>query len=184
MARERGAHATGDGASTVIASDSEATQTEPQLETPSLGRVALLAMTETRSQFSSGGTRSSADSRKLSGRERKCERGYSHCRLRHGRRDAGGGTCADGRSHSHPRARRTIAGYLGNAGCSRDLSARRVPPRRDLDRRRRRGLQSRELLLRRRQLEVLWRRTIPLSRAGFSPHRSRRGNDPGLAVRL
>ena len=46
MARERGAHATGDGASTVIASDSEATQTKPQLETPSLGRVALLAMTE------------------------------------------------------------------------------------------------------------------------------------------
>ena len=46
MARERGAYATGDGASTVIASDSEATQTEPQLETPSLGRVALLAMTE------------------------------------------------------------------------------------------------------------------------------------------
>ena len=46
MARERGAHATGDGASTVIASDSEATQTEPQLVTPSLGRVALLAMTE------------------------------------------------------------------------------------------------------------------------------------------
>ena len=33
MARERGACATGDGASTVIASDSEATQTEPQLET-------------------------------------------------------------------------------------------------------------------------------------------------------
>ena len=47
MARERGAHATGDGATTVSASDSEATQTEPQLETPSLGRVALLAMTET-----------------------------------------------------------------------------------------------------------------------------------------
>jgi hypothetical protein len=31
---------------TVIASDSEATQTKPQLETHSLGRFALLAMTE------------------------------------------------------------------------------------------------------------------------------------------
>jgi hypothetical protein len=46
MARERGAHATGDRASTFIASDSEATQTNPQLETSGLGRVALLAMTE------------------------------------------------------------------------------------------------------------------------------------------
>ena len=32
----------------VIASDSEAIQTEPQLETPSLGRLALLAMTDGR----------------------------------------------------------------------------------------------------------------------------------------
>jgi hypothetical protein len=32
----------------VIASDSEAIQTEPQLETPSLGRFALLAMTDGR----------------------------------------------------------------------------------------------------------------------------------------
>ena len=47
MARERGTHATDDAASTVIASDSAATQTKPLLETPSLGRVALLAMTET-----------------------------------------------------------------------------------------------------------------------------------------
>jgi hypothetical protein len=31
---------------TVIASDSEATQTEPQLESLGLGRFALLAMTE------------------------------------------------------------------------------------------------------------------------------------------
>ena len=46
MAREWGAYATGDGASTVIASDSEATQTKPQLETSSLGRFALLAMTK------------------------------------------------------------------------------------------------------------------------------------------
>jgi len=46
MAREWRAHMTADGASTVIASDSEATQTKQQLETPSLGRFALLAMTK------------------------------------------------------------------------------------------------------------------------------------------
>jgi hypothetical protein len=34
MVRETGACATDDGASTVIASDSEATQSKPQLETP------------------------------------------------------------------------------------------------------------------------------------------------------
>ena len=37
---------------------SEATQTKPQLETPSLGRFALLAMTESGVDNRTGGTRS------------------------------------------------------------------------------------------------------------------------------
>ena len=52
---------------TVIASDSEAIQTRPQLETSSLDRFALLAMTNADRSSASGGTED-APFRKMSHR--------------------------------------------------------------------------------------------------------------------
>ncbi len=46
------------------------------------------------------------------------------------------------------------------------------------------AVQSRQLLLRRRQHQALWRGADPLSRAGFPADRARRGRDAGLALRL
>ena len=68
---------------------------------------------------------------------------------------------------------------------ARDLSARRVPPTGDVDRRRRGAVQSRQLLLRRRQHEALRRGADPLSRARISsPIALSRGRNARLAVRL
>ena len=144
MARESRCPATGDGELDRHCERQRSNPDEAAVGDPQSGSRRFARDDGDRSEFGSGGTRSSAASRKLSGRERKCERGYYHCRLRHGRRDA---ERRDLRrralAFSSKSAANKLPDNLGNAGCSRDLSARRVPPRTSLDRRRRRGLQSR-----------------------------------------
>ena len=72
-----------------------------------------------------------------------------------------------GRKNPHPRARRAAARQRGGARRAGDLSARSFPAAGVLARRRGTIVQSRELLLRRRQHEALRRGADPLSRARF-----------------
>ncbi len=84
----------------------------------------------------------------------------------------GGATCSGGaravwRTDPHPGARRAAARQRRRARRPRHLPARRLSAAGELDRRRGTRLQSRQLLLRRRQHQALWRRADPLQGRGL-----------------
>ena len=98
----------------------------------------------------------------MAGRPRHRDR-----RVRHGRRHARRRPRALGAADRDPRARRAPRRLPRGPRRRGDLPARPLPPRRDLAHARRPALRPGQLLLCRRQLEVLRRRADPLPRRGL-----------------
>jgi multiple sugar transport system ATP-binding protein len=94
--------------------------------------------------------------------------GRPHHRLRHGRGDAAAALAPTGR-RACPGTGRAPGGQPRGARSSRHLRARPLPPQGGVARRRRAGLQPRQLRLCGRQHEILWSGPPALPRRGLRP---------------